>query len=291
MADRLSYAVVTPVRNEAENLPRLAASLKAQTRQPTAWIVVDTGSTDHTVAIARGLERSLPFLTVVTDSSGTARVERGAPVTRGFQLGLDALADPPDVAVKLDADVSFEADYFERLVEQFERDPALGIASGTCYERHGGVWRQRHVTATTVWGASRAYRWSCLREVTPLEERMGWDGVDEFKANVRGWRTSTVLELPFRHHRTEGERDGAARARRGQGAAAYYIGYRFSYLALRAVFHSRHDRAALSMVLGFALAALRGAPRLEDPRARAFLRDRQRIRALPARLREATGRR
>lgn len=290
MADRLSYAVVTPVRNEAENLARLAASLKAQTRRPAAWIVVDTGSTDHTLAIARGLERSLPLLTVV-DAGGSARAERGAPVTRGFQRGLDALVDRPDVAVKLDADVSFDADYFALLLEQFERDPALGIASGTCYERHRGIWRQRHVTGTTVWGASRAYRWSCLCEVMPLEERMGWDGVDEFKANVRGWRTRTVLELPFQHHRTEGERDGAARARRAQGAAAYYIGYRFSYLALRALFHSRYDRAALSMVLGFALAQLRRAPRLEDPGARAFLRERQRLRALPARLREATGRR
>lgn len=290
MADALTYAVVTPVRNEEENLPRLAASLEAQTRTPTAWIVVDTGSTDGTLPLGRELEESLSFLTVV-DSGGTARVERGAPVTRGFQRGLDALEEAPDVVVKLDADVSFDADYFERLLGQFEADPALGIASGTCYERRRGVWRQRYVTATTVWGASRAYRWSCLREVTPLEERMGWDGVDEFKANVRGWRTRTVLDLPFRHHRAEGARDGAARARRAQGAAAHYLGYRFSYLALRALYNVRHDRAAPIMIIGFAHAALRRAPRLDDPGARAFLRERQRLRSLPARLREATGRR
>ena len=127
--------MVTPVRNEAENLPRLAASLKAQTRPPTAWIVVDTGSTDDTLAIARGLQRLLPLLTAV-DSGGTARVERGAPVTRAFQRGLDALGDQPDVVVKLDADVSFDADYFDRLLDEFEQDPELGIprpaATGAC---------------------------------------------------------------------------------------------------------------------------------------------------------------
>src|SRR5205823_13636924 len=32
-----SYAVVTPARDEAENLPRLAASLAAQTTSPPAW--------------------------------------------------------------------------------------------------------------------------------------------------------------------------------------------------------------------------------------------------------------
>ena len=39
------------------------------------------------------------------------------------------------------------------------------------------------MTGSTVWGATRAYRWECLQQVLPLEERLGWDGIDEFKAN------------------------------------------------------------------------------------------------------------
>ena len=49
-------------------------------------------------------------------------------------------------------------------------------------------------------------------------ERLGWDGIDEFKANALGWRTTAFEELPFRHHRPEGERDGSAwRARSEPG--------------------------------------------------------------------------
>ncbi|MDX6410608.1 MAG: hypothetical protein QOE91_124, partial [Gaiellaceae bacterium] len=42
------YTVVTPVRNEADNLVRLAQCLLEQTRRPRAWMIVDTGSDDET---------------------------------------------------------------------------------------------------------------------------------------------------------------------------------------------------------------------------------------------------
>ena len=44
-----AYAVVTPVRNESENLRRLADALAAQTARPAVWMIVDTGSDDDTV--------------------------------------------------------------------------------------------------------------------------------------------------------------------------------------------------------------------------------------------------
>ena len=148
------------------------------------------------------------------------------------------------------------------------------------------------MTGTTVWGASRAYRWGCLQELLPLEERIAWDGIDEFKANSRGWRTTTFEELPFRHHRREGERDGSAwRARRNQGEAAHYLGYRGWYLVLRALWHTRREPAALGMIWGYAVAAARGEPRSADPEARAYLRSQQSPRNLRLRALEAAGRR
>jgi hypothetical protein len=120
---------------------------------------------------------------------------------------------------------------------------------------------------------------------------MGWDGIDELKAINRGWRTQTLLDLPFRHHRLEGERDGSRWAAwEAQGSLGHFMGYRVSYLVLRAVFRARVEPAALAMLWGYAKAALQREPQCAaDVRAR--LRDRQRARELPLRLREALGRR
>lgn len=288
----LTYAVVTPVRNEAGNIGRLADALARQTRPPVVWLVVDTGSTDDTGVVADALARERAWIRPVAADATRNELARGGPIARGFELGYGLLDGKPDVIVKLDADTSFEAGYFERLLSEFSADPALGMASGTCYELDAGEWRERHVTGSTVWGASRCYRRECLEDVLPLEQRMGWDGVDEFRANARGWTTRTFKDLPFRHHRREGERDGRRhRARLAQGRAARYIGYRFWYLALRALWHARKEPSAIAMIWGYLRAALAREPRLADPAARSYLRRQQSVRMLPRRAAEAAGRR
>jgi hypothetical protein len=276
----LSYAVVTPARHEAEHLPALAAAIAAQTLPTRAWIVVDAGSSDGTAAAAGELATVLAL-----DEPEPAA--RGLDA-RAFEAGLAAVPDDVAVVVKVDADVSMPTDYFERLLAAFDADPTLGIASGTCFEQRDGRWRRRNVTGSSVWGAARAYRRACLVDVRPLEPRFGWDGVDEIRANARGWTTRTLSDLPFRHHRREGERDGSAVAHRvAQGRAAWYMGYGPVYLVARSLHHAPRDPAALAMVWGFAASALGREPRLDDPEARSYLRSQQRLRNLPARRREA----
>jgi glycosyltransferase involved in cell wall biosynthesis len=286
----LSYAVVTPVRDEAENLERLATCMLAQTRRPREWLIVDTGSSDATPEIATRLAAEQSWIRIVSAPDGDKAV-RGAPVVRAFEYGVQALNASPDVVVKLDADVSMGAPYFAAIVSAFERDPSLGIASGRAFELRDGEWKPQHVTRTSVWGASRAYRRACLADVSPLDARMGWDGIDEVKANLRGWRTQTFTDLRFDHHRREGSRDGLrTRPWRAQGELAHYLGYRPSYILLRTVHRFRTDLAAAAMLWGYAGAAVRRSPRC-DIEVRTYLRERQRWREVPARAREALGRR
>jgi biofilm PGA synthesis N-glycosyltransferase PgaC len=287
----LSYAAITPARDEVANLPRLARSLAAQTLRPHAWVIVDNGSRDGTLELAHDLAATHAWIRLL-EIEGDARPARGAPIVRALHAGIDLLAPAgmPDVVVALDADISFRPDYFERLLEAFAADSSLGIASGSGWEEQGGRWCQRHVTGSTVWGASRAYRRECLQAVLPLEPRLGWDGIDEFKANARGWRTRTVTDLPFFHHRPEGQRDGHWRMRVEQGRLCHYVGYRPWYLILRALFNATRNPAALGLVHGYLAAALAGAPRLQDKAARAYVRRQQRPVAVLQRAREALGR-
>ncbi len=286
-----TYAVITPARDEARSLPRLAESLLAQTVPPARWLIVDNGSTDGTLGVAGALADEHAWIEVFS-MPGSDRPVRGSAIVRAIHLGLDHLTVPTDLVVNLDADISFAPDYFERLLGVFAADPRLGMASGSCYEEVDGEWRQRHVTGTTVWGAARAYRRACLDDVLPLEERMAWDGIDEMKAHAAGWHTRTLPDLPFHHHREEGERDGSRRrARTAQGHAAHYIGYRPWYLVLRSLHHARREPSALFMIWGYLSAVVRREPQIDDPAVRAQLRDRQSLRRIPVRAREALGRR
>jgi glycosyltransferase involved in cell wall biosynthesis len=292
----LSYAVITPARNEAHNLRRLAGCLAAQTIRPERWVIVDDGSTDGTDVAARELAREHEWVDAVVlapDRSTLAAGRRAGRDVRAFNAGLAELDRVPEFVVKLDADVSFAARYFENLLGEFERDERLGIAGGLCYEPEQDRWEPRHVTEGHVRGATRMWRRACLEDVLPLELRLGWDGVDELKARARGWRTRTLGHLAFYHHRPVAARDGS-RWRKwalDDGATTHYLGYRFSYVVLRALHHARREPAALAMVWGYLAAAIRREPQCDDPGARAVVRRDQRARNLPLRALEALGRR
>jgi len=286
----VEYVVITPVRNEADNLPRLGASMISQSIVPLAWLIVDNGSTDGTHGVMAELEAAHDWVHVL-HIPGEATPVRGAPVVRAFKAGLEALDETPEVVVKLDADVSFEPDHFERLLAAFAEDPSLGIAGSTCWEEERGEWRPQFTTRSHVRGAVRAYRRSCLADVLPLEEGMGWDGIDELKAAVKGWRTATLAEIPFFHHRGLGDRERRASKWMRQGEMAHYMGYRPSYLGFRALFRAREDPAALTMLLGYAGRAIARRPRYADPAVREHLRREQSWRRLRLRVREALGRR
>lgn len=290
MSQSLTYAAISPVRNEESNLARLADCLCAQTVRPAAWVIVDNGSEDGTVRLGRDLARRHSWIRVAS-AAGELNAAPGAPVVRAFHAGVAVLDEIPDVVVKLDADTSFAEDHFERLLAAFTADPKLGIAGSVCLEYERDAWRPTYVTGPHVRGAVRAYRRECLEGLLPLPERMGWDSIDELKAQVDGWSTRLIPDVSFLHHRKVGERDtGRASRWRAQGSAAHFMGYRFGYLVLRSLYQARRDPRALAMITAYLGAALRREPVLQDERVRAQLRRQQRLAALRRRAREAAGR-
>ena len=68
-----TYAVVTPVLNEAANLERLAEALAAQTVTPRTWVIVDTGSEDPSRQQADTLASRYDWIRTLAIESGRAR--------------------------------------------------------------------------------------------------------------------------------------------------------------------------------------------------------------------------
>jgi poly-beta-1,6-N-acetyl-D-glucosamine synthase len=285
----LSYGVVTPVHNEAENLPRLVACMAAQTVPARLWVLVENGSTDDTLAVATELAREHSWIRVVS-MPPIAASERGAPIVHAFHHGLDELDSSLAVVAQLDADISFPPMYFETLLRELDADPRLGIVSGRCHEQVGNEWQPRHLTGVNVWGAARAYRSECLEHLLPLEPRTGWDAVDVAEANALGWKTRTLPALAFRHHRREAERERTLwSAWAAQGRVSRYVGYRPSYLVLRAVFRAVREPASLGLLAGYFGDAIRRRPRCSKPGVIAWVREQQRLRHVLRRAREARG--
>ena len=218
---------------------------------------------------------------------------RGAPIVRAFEQGLAELSCAQDVRRQARCRYLVRARLLPAVDSRHSRKTSgSGWQAASASSASRARWKARFVTGSTVWGASSAYRRGCLDEIMPLERRMGWDGVDEFRANAAGWRTrnhSRPLLLPPSEGGRAG-RVGRARAR-SAGEAAWYLGYRPWYLLLRALHYLPREPAALAMIGGYARAALERRPQCADEVVRDYLRSQQAPRKLPARIAEALGRR
>lgn len=119
LAGRVS--VVIPARDEARNLPRLLASLAAQTEPPLEVLVVDDASTDATAAVARaGGARVLSV-----DASGPPAGWLGKP----WACRTGAVDATGDRLLFLDADTWLAPDGVARLADAHEHLAADGLLS------------------------------------------------------------------------------------------------------------------------------------------------------------------
>ena len=166
MSKQTSYVVVTPARDEAKYIPLTIESLAAQKIRPTNWIIVNDGSADETGQIAEEAARLHGWIKVIN------RVDRGfrkagGGVVDAFYEGYRCVEhDYWDYVVKLDGDLSFAPDYFEKCFQHFEQAPRLGIAGGTVCRSVEGVLEveSKRDPKFHVRGATKIYRRKCWKK-------------------------------------------------------------------------------------------------------------------------------
>src|SRR5262249_40585942 len=88
-----SYAIVTPVKNEAGRLELTRRSVCEQTHRPAQWVIVDDGSTDGTRGLAESWAENEPWIRVIDAESATSERARGGRVVRAFERGRAALTE------------------------------------------------------------------------------------------------------------------------------------------------------------------------------------------------------
>jgi poly-beta-1,6-N-acetyl-D-glucosamine synthase len=221
----LRYVLITPARNEAKNIGRALESMIAQNHRPLAWVVVSDGSTDQTDEIVSSYQQQHDWIQLIRRPE---RRERNfAAKVECFNAGFQAVRNLPfDVIGNLDADISFEPDYFEFLMARFAEEPGLGVA-GTPFVEHGKHYDYRFTNIEHVSGACQLFRRECFSDVggyVPIKGG-GVDWVAVTTARMKGWQTRTFTEKSCEHHRPMGTSSvGPLRGAFRQGCKDYYLG-------------------------------------------------------------------
>jgi poly-beta-1,6-N-acetyl-D-glucosamine synthase len=273
------YLLISPCRDEAKYLRRTLDSVAAQSIPPTAWVIVDDGSTDETAAILEEYAGRLPYLRVVRRTD-RGRREVGPGVVAAFYSGLKTVRlEDFDYLCKLDMDLDLPARYFELLMQRMESDPRIGTTSGKPWFVHpqSGALAPEVCGDEMSVGMSKFYRVACFREIGGFVRQVMWDGIDCHRARMLGWIAESIDDesLRFVHLRPQGaSQKGIWTGRLRKGFGQYFMGTSPLYYLAVLIYHLPAYPVFIgsaAMLWGYLSSWLRHLPRYDDLEFRRFL--------------------
>lgn len=272
------YVIITPARDEERHIEGTLESVCSQTTLPDEWVIVDDGSNDRTGEIIDRYAAKFLWIQAVHRQDRGFR-KSGGGVMEAFYDGYNKLQSREwEFIVKLDGDLSFPPEYFEKCFEHFGEDPKLGIGGGEIHHSVSGQLKLEVNPRFHVRGATKIYRRSCWEAIEGLWPAAGWDTIDEVKANMLGWKTCSFPELRLLHHRFTGTEEGLVRDRMKHGVACYVSGYHPLYVAASCVYRLRQRPYVIgsaAIMYGFLKAFFTRPPRLEDRSYLSYIRGQQ----------------
>jgi len=198
-----ALSVVMPVFNEAESLPRLLEKLTfvlAGLSHPFEIILVNDGSTDHSLSVMRSLGATHPEVKIVD-------FRRNYGQTAALMAGIDYATN--DVVVMIDADLQNDPADIPRLIAKL--DEGYDVVSGRRKNRKDApivrnwVSRVANRLISRVSGVKlndygctlKAYRRSVVSDIRLYGE------MHRFIPIYAQWQGARIAELDVEHHARE----------------------------------------------------------------------------------------
>lgn len=226
LAELPRYVLVTPARNEAAYIEKTIESVVAQTILPLRWVIVSDGSTDGTDEVVRKFMSKHDWIDLV---SLPHRAERNfAGKVTAFNAGQARLAGLKyEVIANLDADVSFDEEYFAFLLGKLTENPALGLVGTPYKDPLNDPYDYRYVSSEHVTGPCQVFRRECFEAIGGYMPVKGGaiDRIADISARMKGWKTRTFTEKMYLHHRATGtSQQGELMSKFKDGAKDYSVG-------------------------------------------------------------------
>jgi len=272
------YVIITPVRDEEKYIEATIQCVLHQTVLPMEWVIVDDGSTDQTGALLDRYAAQYPWIHVIHRANRGFR-KSGGGVMEAFYDGYNSVRSSDwDFIVKLDGDLTFAPEYFQKCFEHFREETGLGIGGGDIYHVLSGKMTLESNPRFHVRGATKIYRKACWEAIGGLWPAPGWDTIDEVKANMLGWKTYSFSNLQLLHHRFTGTADGLVHDRLKHGKVCYVSGYHPLFVLASCLYRIPQKPyliGSAAVLYGYLKAYLTHPPRVADPSYIAYIRGQQ----------------
>jgi glycosyltransferase involved in cell wall biosynthesis len=201
----MTYVLITPARNESSFIEQTVLAVIHQTIRPAKWVIVSDGSSDGTDDIVSRYTVKYPWIELIRMPERKEQHFGGKAMA--FNTGRDHVRHIDyDVIGNLDADITFDNDYFEFLLNKFANDDRLGVA-GTPFREGNTQYDYRYSRREPVSGACQLFRRECFEMIGGYVARKegGVDLTAVVTARMKGWKTETFTAKACIHRRAMGK--------------------------------------------------------------------------------------
>jgi glycosyltransferase involved in cell wall biosynthesis len=278
----LSYVLITPARNEAGFIELTIKSVVAQVERPLRWVIVSDGSTDGTDDIVRKYTKEHPWIELLRMPERRERHFAGKVLA--FNAGYEHINNLPyRVIGSLDADISFDPEYFSFLLQKLTSDHTLGLV-GTPFRDSSISYDYRFVSIEHVSGACQLFRRECFEQIGGYVPAKGGaiDRIANIASRMKGWKTRTFTDKSYVHHREIGRaQDGRLRASLKDGAKDYAVGTHPMWMFFRVLYQMTRKPliiGALALAWGYIRSYFQKAERPVSSELVKFTRQEQMLR-------------
>ena len=278
-----NYVIITPAFNEEANIEAVIKSVIDQTVRPLKWVIIDDGSTDKTLEIARRYEKSHAFIECHTRKR-TNYCSYYASNVYAILSGYQKVKELDfDFIAILDADIELCNNYYQEIFKRFSTNPDLGIATGTYLEQVNGEISEAKIDRQSTPKAIQVFRRKCYRQIggyIPFKNG-GEDSCAEVMARMLGWQTWSFPEIKVMHLKPVGTAQGQSilRGRYKLGLTDYCLGTHPLFMLAKALRRCFLEKPFISSgfcrLAGYISGYLKTEPRQIPRRARAYLRKEQ----------------
>ncbi len=235
------YLLVTPVKNEADNLPQLFNSIIRQTIQPILWLIIDDGSCD-------GSEK---LINNQAEKNNSIIYLRNEPKERdlawhyheilsyGFKYVIDTAKQRKiewNYIGVLDGDIFFRDNhYYEYLINKFENDDKLGICSGGTKSFNGKKYLTAKNRESNPNGCARLILKECYYAIGEYPVIPAADSMMNKIARKKGFHTKRFEAVYAYQSRLTNAANGLVKGAIYSGHILYYLGYNIIYILLYSI--------------------------------------------------------
>jgi poly-beta-1,6-N-acetyl-D-glucosamine synthase len=224
--NNLNYVLVTPAHNEEAFIENTIKSVVSQKIKPIKWVIVSDGSKDRTDEIIKSFLKDNNWIEYVRMPEHNDR--QFAAKVYAFNAGYEKVKDLNyQIIGNLDADVTFESDFFEFLLGKFKENPGLGVG-GTTYIENGRYSAHTFNDFSHVHGMCQVFTKECFEDIGGYIPNRGGgiDWIAVTTARMKGWKTQTFDGKHFEHHRKigTGRKNSVLISRFNYGQKDYFLG-------------------------------------------------------------------